>query len=158
MQVNFLMAGCCLEHYNPETGACSVCHFCYSQAAWTAYLLRIAEASAPIRETQAQAEAARPISETQIETPTFPVPVTPPRVAVNPIVGDRRCSRCDLEFAHRRKTAEFCSTACRVAAHRERKARELDCPRCGLKAENGKLAEHSCAKEIALDRIFSYRH
>ena len=71
MQVNFLMAGCCLEHYNPETGACSVCHFCYSQAAWTAYLLRIAEASAPIRETQAQAEAARPISETQIETPTF---------------------------------------------------------------------------------------
>ena len=45
--------------------------FCYSQAAWTAYLLRIAEASAPIRETQAQAEAARPISETQIETPTF---------------------------------------------------------------------------------------
>ena len=116
MQVNFLMAGCCLEHYNPETGACSVCHFCYSQAAWTAYLLRIAEASAPIRETQAQAEAARPISETQIETPTFPVPVTPPRVAVNPIVGDRRCSRCDLEFAHRRKTAEFCSTACRVAA------------------------------------------
>ena len=144
MQVNLMMAGCCLEHYNPETGSCSVCRFCYDKKAWTAYLLRIAEASRPIGETQAQVQ---------------PVTLTPePRRAVNPVVGDRRCSRCDLEFEHRRRTAEFCSTACRVAAHRERKARELDCPRCGKKAENGVLASHSCASEIALDRIFSYRH
>ena len=150
MQINICMAGCCLENYNPKTGCCGVCNFTYDRAAWSRYLTKpyeeVAEKlTAPIR-------TASPVHVTLSQVELWPE--HPKKKPV--VIGERNFAWCEKEFPTVRSTAEYCSSACKVAAFRERKRRqENDCPRCDLK--NGAKIEHSCAKEKALDHLYSYR-
>ena len=136
-----IFRGCCPDHFNPQTGSCDVCHSCYCPELWTAHVeKRYAETNERFGYLDRKPVNLKPYVRTQ------------KRTAPNPIMGDRLCLWCHSEFGHRRSTAEFCSSRCRVAHHREEKRKLRDCPRGDL--QNGKLINHECWKEIALQRIY----
>jgi hypothetical protein len=49
------------------------------------------------------------------------------RAATRTARSPQPCSHCGATFTPKRSTAQFCSTACRVAAHRARSAESADC-------------------------------
>ena len=117
------LPGCCPEHYDPATGSCTRCWFCYDPAAWARHCREAAQ-------VKSQAPDALP---GQWLFPGFPqaaapAPSAPAQAAT---AGERHCLHCGTLFPFTRSTAEYCKPACRAAAARERARHAAACQYCG---------------------------
>ena len=116
---------CCPKNYDPETGLCRSCGYCYDKPTWTAHCRTAANPPAP--------EPTQDAPEAVSVTPSPPVKSL-----------ESYCLHCGKLFTHTRKSAVYCSTKHRVAAKRAADKRAAACQWCGAEDQAPYCNDH-CA-------------